>query len=112
MRKSADARPVSSFLYDLPLRSHICDCSETGRTTGCTTGGAIKTYLRSCLVHSHRDYLHDVSAILCDLAARLVAHTLQPGCKASVIVILFCSVTVTVRLTVINRKRLALSQSF
>ena len=26
MRKSADARPVSCFLYDLPLRSHICDC--------------------------------------------------------------------------------------
>ena len=51
VRKSADARPLSYFLYDLPLRLHICDCFETGRTTGCTTGAAIKTYLRLCKIY-------------------------------------------------------------
>jgi len=29
--------PVSYFLYDLPLQSHMCDRFETGRTTDRTT---------------------------------------------------------------------------
>jgi len=40
VRKPADATLVSYFCYDLPLRSHIRPF-ETGRTTGCATGGAI-----------------------------------------------------------------------
>jgi len=40
--KSSDARAICFFRYDLPLRSHIYDrLRHAGRTTRCTTGGAI-----------------------------------------------------------------------
>ena len=35
------ARPVSCFLYDLPLQSHTYDRFEIGRTTYGTTDDAI-----------------------------------------------------------------------
>ena len=50
-------RPVSRFLYDLPLQSHTYDRFEISCTTGGTTGDAIRedlpaTALRSIRVRS------------------------------------------------------------
>jgi len=55
VRKSSDARPVSYFRYDLPLRSHnmrpLCDWSS-GRTTGLPDWWCDhKTYLRLCKIY-------------------------------------------------------------